>query len=85
MKVEWSDPPPHPPKKSRGNGIYDAFREELRRRPGKWAVLKRDGNVATAYQFKLGKVWEGFEIEQRTVDGRLTVYARFVGTNGEKP
>lgn len=83
MKVEWSDLPPAQARRP-GNGTYEHLRAELRRRPGKWAIVKRDANVAAAHQFRIGKVWQGFEIEQRTVDGSLTVFARFVG-NGEKP
>lgn len=83
MKVEWADPPPHPHKRHPGNVLYEALRQQLRKNPGKWAVVKRDGNAATAAQFRHGKVWKGYQLEQRLVDGRLTVYARWVGE--EKP
>lgn len=74
-----------PPPPSRGrNGLYDAFRNALRARPGEWAVWPRElKNKATAWQ-TVGNINRGDgawrpvgSFEARSSEA--AVYVRFIG------
>lgn len=77
--LAWEDPPT-------GRNDWIAVMQELRTRPGVWALIAEDGYTALATRIKSGKIpgtREG-EFEARTVGQRRDgtcekIYARYVG------
>lgn len=86
--VRWEDPPPpmHP-----GHewtlGTYTALADELRSRPGRWAVIfegPKSERSALATHVRHGVLTAftppgDFDAAARVRDGVRTVYARYVG------
>lgn len=77
-----------PDRQGRGPGKHAAIAEQLRTRPGEWAVIATYAHSGTcgsmAQGIKRGLIRayapEGaFEAVSRTVDGEHRVYARYVG------
>lgn len=82
--VRWEDPPPVGPIGRRPTRAWCEVAEELRGRPGCWAVIAEgDGYKAQASRVALGR--QGFDppgaYEAVTRGGgrALRVYARYVG------
>ena len=79
--IVWQDPPP----KSRGPGGNDkhaAFREAVRQRPGKWAILRvAKSPTQTSGITQNHDVWAGFEATSRKRDDGegFDIYVRYVG------
>lgn len=89
MKIDWQDPPEHVHIIGSGSkaGKHLQFALELRKHPGRWAVMPDPGvttegsAMAKAQNIRRGKV-KGFapgEYEAG-VDG-TTIYVRFIGKN----
>lgn len=76
----WVDAPP--PARARSSSRMARVREQLRERPGQWAIIRPNSSSGYAKNLKQDD-WVGFEIvtRRRPEDqrGRSTVYARFVG------
>ncbi len=76
--IEWETPPPS--KRGRRSPVLEAFRAELRNRPGEWGVL-RDRGTSSAQA--MTKHHRGFEAVTRirAVGGEKVydLYARYVG------
>lgn len=82
MNIEWADPPP-----AQGGSLtrreQREFAEQLRGRPGDWAVLPTNGSSSVAVRALASRInrkrqsafGEGFEAISR--DG--AVYVRFIG------
>jgi hypothetical protein len=70
---------------------WEAVTEELKARPGEWAVVKTNTSAATATQIKQGQLRafrpkQEWEACTRNVDpsGRAEkIYARWIGPNAE--
>lgn len=84
--LRWEEPPPDLREGRRPRDVdHQTIAEELRRRPGRWAAIAA-GSVQTGLvtQIRTGIVAAyrpagSFEAVRRTVDGRATVYARYLG------
>jgi hypothetical protein len=85
-QIEWEVPPPA---KGRNypKGVYVDIAKALRQNPGKWAIVRHDGQGNLAVFIRQGKV-KGFApagsfeaVSRANGLGRnhATVYARFVG------
>ncbi|MEH1168935.1 hypothetical protein V6V47_26480 [Micromonospora sp. CPCC 205539] len=90
--LRWEDPPPPTRRNPRTPGGATAAAEravriaaELRARPGEWAVIAEGANsrvLTTRIRHGVIAVWRpagAYEAVCRTVDGRITVFARYVG------
>lgn len=68
-----------PPAVKRGRqGIYDPLFAELKAMPGQWARWQEStGAKASSCSQYLRKL--GLESASRTIDGKIYVYARYVG------
>lgn len=79
-EVIWVDAPP--PARARTSSRLTRIREQLRERPGQWAIIRPNSASGYAKSLKSDE-WAGFEVvaRRRPEDqpGRSTVYARFVG------
>lgn len=83
--LRWEEPPPTRLRRDRIERDHDAIALALRERPGEWAAIAT-GSVQTGLvtQIRTGFVAAyrpagSFEAVRRTVDGRPTVYARYLG------
>lgn len=85
MPVEWGDPPPD---KAAASAEWEAIAQELRTRPGQWAMIARDKTTETATRIKNGTLVSfrpAGSFEARTVGRknasaqRCDIYARYVG------
>lgn len=84
--LRWESPPELTRAGQRPRPVdHEAIAEALRSRPGEWAVIAA-GHVQTGLvtQIRGGVVAAYrpaglFEAVRRTVDGRVTVYARYCG------
>ncbi|MEO3776340.1 hypothetical protein ABGB16_05700 [Micromonospora sp. B11E3] len=85
--VRWEQPPPAA---RRGNNalMTEAARRaasELREQPGAWGVVVEGAGarvLVTRIRQGLDLAWQpagAYEAVCRTVDGRITIYARYVG------
>jgi hypothetical protein len=89
MAVEWADPPPGRRAQSEE---WEAIAQELRSRPGQWAIVARGRSAETATRIKNGTL-AAFRpagtFEARTTgrknasDQRCDIYARYVGDGRE--
>lgn len=88
MPVEWGDPPPG----DRRRTAWDEVADELRTRPGVWALVARDRSPATARSITMAML-SSFQpagtFEARTANrnkekNRCDIYARFVGDAGRE-
>ncbi|MEU7590657.1 hypothetical protein AB0A95_30745 [Micromonospora sp. NPDC049230] len=89
--IRWETPPPVTRRPATRDGMTPVERvrqmaAELRARPGEWGVVA-EGNNARAHVTRIREgavlAWRpagAFEAAARTVDGRITIYARYVGT-----
>jgi hypothetical protein len=85
-EIEWEEPPPA---KSRAypKGVYVDIAKALRQNPGKWAIVRRDGQGNLAIFIRRGQVKGfapagSFEAVSRANGlgrGHATIYARYVG------
>lgn len=92
MPIKWVNQLPAPATRGRKpvkRPKHWAFAQELRKRPGQWAVLGTF-NSSIAYQIKKGQTPAflpagAFEAATRDTkpDGRGTIYVRFVGAGDE--
>lgn len=84
--VRWENPPT-PERPHTKNGAFNGAAEALRRRPGKWAVIREVERQSTAYSYanliKSGQgVWAppgAFEATSRKTATGAIIYARYVG------
>jgi hypothetical protein len=84
--VHWEEPPHKSPKGGRPK-YWKAVADQLRSRPGEWAMVHVDETQRkagyTAMNIKrgllAGMTAGEFEAVSRTVDGQRRVYARYVG------
>lgn len=90
--VRWEEPPPS---RSRNGGRpvgtyssgYQAIADELRQRPGEWAVVRESATSkghGLATKIRLGSMYcftpaGDFEAVERRVDGVNRTYARYLG------
>jgi len=85
-EIEWEEPPTA---KGRNypKGVYVHIAKALRQNPGKWAIVRQDGQGNLAVYIRQGKV-KGFApagsfeaVSRANGLGRnhATVYARYVG------
>ncbi|MFJ5532382.1 hypothetical protein [Streptomyces sp. NPDC093261] len=91
MTVELMyEDPPHA--RMPGSPDYEAMAAELRRNPGRWAVIKlaetQQSAATIAYAIRCGRYpafrpAEQWDTRSRTVDGEFRVYARFSGGEGD--
>lgn len=75
MSIEFADPPN---RKREGTTVWATVVEELKARPGEWAIVCR-GTGTTRFQSThqyLRRVY-GLEVTCRTVDGENRLYARW--------
>lgn len=87
--LRWEAPPPARRRRvSEVAADHDAIAAALRARPGRWAVIA-SGSVQTGLvaQIRRGAMpayqpTGAYEAVRRTVEGRVVVYARFVGDEG---
>lgn len=87
MGIEWVEAPPEKTIGKRPKQAKHSFiARQLRKNPGKWALIMKDANVATPNSIKKGVLVafrpEGaFEAVSRVNGrkGRVAVYARYVG------
>lgn len=93
--VRWEDPPPPSGKGGRNPGTpssrYTTVADELRARPGDWAVIERFAgrrNNGLATKVAMGAMLcftpaGDFEARTRHRNGEVLVYARYLGDGGE--
>jgi len=83
--IRWEDPPPPmtggvPATQMRPWALVAA---QLRSRPGEWALIDRDGNIALGPRIVKGTSWwapkGSFTAVTRIVDGEVRIYAKYVG------
>ncbi len=87
--IRWETPPP-------AGGDQTGTRQrpwalvaaQLRDRPGQWALIDdHGGNVTLATRIGNGTSWwkpaGAFEATTRMINGRLHVYARYIGPQGQ--
>lgn len=85
--LRWEDPPPPA---RRGSDHLDRARArtvatQLRERPGQWAVIAAgvpNRSLITRIRSEGGPTWRppgAWEAVCRVIDGRMTIYARYVG------
>lgn len=88
--IRWEEPPPLIRGVRRPAAVTAAERAlriaaELRARPGQWGVIAEGANsrvLTTRIRNGVVAVWRpagAYEAVCRSVDGRITVYARYVG------
>lgn len=89
--IRWEDPPParSPAGRRPGRSVsrWDPVVEELRDRPGRWAVVAEgDGRPFLDLATRISRATlvpfsppRSFETATRQAAGRITVYARYVG------
>lgn len=79
MKLEWKDPPPL--KNVRGGALTQA-KQELDRRPGQWAILRKypkNPQSANPTATRMRKRWPGYEFAARADgNGGSVLYGRKV-------
>jgi len=85
VSIAWEDPPAGTAR----SGVTDWRRvaDELRQRPGQWAVVATRPSSGAAATIagairkgsRAGMPSGAFEARARTVDGECRVYARYVG------
>lgn len=78
--LQWQDPPT-----SRKAGKYARIAAELKKRPGKWALINTATTRATTTTIRQGK-WPAFApggtfeaAAAKRPDGKYDIYARYVG------
>lgn len=83
--VRWEDPPPARNNYPRGVGHsrWAGVADELRARPGVWALLGEHA-AGLSTHIRLGQMLcfapsGDFDAVSRVVDGRVLVYARYLG------
>lgn len=89
--LRWEDPPAaaHPDRKGYRRSRLERVAEQLRERPGEWAVVL-DGEASRGkasgmtFHIRLGQIAcftpsGDFDAVMRRVEDRFTVYARYVG------
>lgn len=78
-EIVWVDAPPP----ARTNSKMSRIREQLRERPGQWAMIRPNSASGYAKSLLKNDEWAGFEVVSRRrpedQPKRATVYARFVG------
>jgi hypothetical protein len=82
--ISWEDPPPPGGDGTADHRPWAIVAAELRSRPGIWALIdNRSGNISLTTRINQGRSWwkpaGSFEAVSRFVDGRLHIYARYVG------
>lgn len=90
--IRWEEPPATESRVSttrrKAPSKYDLLANELRSRPGQWALVLDDGSSGKASglatHIRLGQVLcftptGDFDAVTRVVDGKYLVYARYVG------
>lgn len=90
--IRWEDPPPSGLHNPRDPHLiaHELIAVQLKREPGRWAVViestgnePRLANHITSGHYRAYKPAGSFQAVSRTVNGIRTIYARFVGTQGE--
>lgn len=79
--LKWQDPPQDPRGRKPGHGRWKMVADELRSRPGEWALVLV-GSASNVQRIKRGEdsMGPGFDAtSRRRPDGKFDVYARFVG------
>ena len=80
-ELKWQDPPVH----GKAGRDWAAIVEQLKSRPGQWALVAEVAPVSTANSIRTGilKAWRpvgAFEARgTNTKNGRADIYARYVG------
>ncbi|MGE3449001.1 MAG: hypothetical protein AB7H92_15640 [Microbacteriaceae bacterium] len=81
-ELVWVDAPP--PARARNSSRMARVREQLRERPGQWAMIRPNSASGYAKSLLKNDEWAGFEVVSRRrpedQPKRATVYARFVGS-----
>jgi hypothetical protein len=88
MPVEWTDPPP---RVTRQMMEWQQIADELRSRPGTWALIARGKSPETSTRIKNGALAPfrpagSFEARTGARNGeknRVDIYARYVGDGRE--
>jgi hypothetical protein len=77
-KVKWMDPPES---KSPGNhAVIRGLLDQLRTRPGQWALIREDVVQGSTGSYKQRYGSEGFEFTSRkTGPGKANLFGRYVG------
>jgi len=83
MSVKWQDPPIVKPGRH-GGSKWKVATDELRERPGVWALIGESESSAVAFNINHGKIKgiEAGEFEatcRNTVGSKADIYARYVG------
>lgn len=80
--IRWEDPPPVPVGRP-SPGPWALIAHQLRGRPGEWGLVALEGHTAIAARINNGVSWwapaGSFQATVRTIDGRMHVWARYVG------
>ncbi len=83
--IKWEEPPPA--SKGRGSTKWKSILAELRRNPGRWALVLDDASPSMTTFIKQGRVGDAkpgeFEARSRCEGGqrRGAIYARYVGVD----
>lgn len=80
QKIRWETPPPSHKGKGSNRKLSKKARfvEELKKRPGKWAVYR--SNATAGSDVTIGKKdYPGTEWTSRRSGNKYTIYARWVG------
>lgn len=92
MSVQWKEPPA-PAGPAEKPVKYQDIADELRSRPGEWALVQDDAWASFANQITAGSLkafrprgaFEGLATDKRDYGRRATVYARFNGDPAPTP
>lgn len=89
--VAFQDPPADASQRAGGNARYRLVSEQLKERPGEWALVDQDWWQALKNQIEAGTIvafqpagaFEAKHVrEEGHKAGRAAIYARYVGTEG---
>ncbi len=97
--VKWEDPPAVTGRGRPGNEQWNKIAEELKQRPGKWALIRMNvpRDTHTVGRIRTGKIKAfspkgSFEASSRRIedpalgdDKVFNIYAKYVGENQEPP